>query len=126
MKEKTLSTSESKFVKTLLKLLKYISISLGFVSLIFFLFSLYFLPQIDDSVSFVNTVNSIYNVISTYSGLYKFTFVVCAFWVTLNQLEISFNNYKTTLNQVKFIQEDILDRRKKDTTNETLKQCNFF
>jgi len=94
--------------------------------LFFIVFSLTTLLRFDNSVTFAHSVDNIYKALATYSGLYKFTFIVCAFWVTLRQLEISFGNYNTTLTQVKFVQDDILDRRKKDITNETLKQCNFF
>lgn len=113
-------------MKTLVTTLKYFSIGLGVLSIFFIVFSLTTLLRYDSSVNFVHSVDNIYKTLATYSGLYKFTFIVCAFWVTLRQLEISFGNYNTTLNQVKFVQDDILDRRKKDITNETLKQCNFF
>ena len=113
-------------MKQLVTILKYFSIGLGILSLFFILFSLITLLQFDTSINFAHTVDNIYKALATYSGLYTFTFIVCAFWVTLQQLEISFGNYGTTLEQVKFVQDDIIDRRKKDITNETLKQCNFF
>lgn len=113
-------------MKMLVKTLKYFSLGLGGISFFFIVFSLATLFHYNGSVNFGNLVDSIYKALATYSGLYKFTFIVCAFWVTLRQLEISFGNYDTTLKQVKFVQDDILDRRKKDITNETLKQCNFF
>jgi hypothetical protein len=113
-------------MKTLITTLKFISIGLGLLSFFFLIFSLTTLLQFDNSVNFINSVDNIYKALATYSGLYKFTFIVCAFGVTLQQLEISFGNYNTTLKQVKFVQDDIIERRKKDITNETLKQCNFF
>jgi hypothetical protein len=113
-------------MKQLVTTLKYFSIGLGGLSLFFIIFSLTTLLRYDSSINFAHSVDNIYRALATYSGLYKFTFIVCAFSVTLRQLEISFGNYDTTLRQVKFVQDNILDRRKKDITNETLKQCNFF
>jgi hypothetical protein len=113
-------------MKPLITTLKYISIGLGVLSIFFVVFSMLTLLRFDSSITFAHSVDNIYKAVATYSGLYKFTFIVCAFWVTLRQLEISFGNYDTTLMQVKFVQDDIIERRKKDITNETLKHCNFF
>lgn len=113
-------------MRPLIGILQYLSFTLVGLSLFFIIFSLATKLQYDPSVNFVQSVENIYKALSTHSGLYKFTFVVCAFGVTLQQLEISFDNYNTTLGQVKFVQDDILDKRKKEITNETLKQCNFF
>ncbi|MFD2921627.1 hypothetical protein ACFS6H_18050 [Terrimonas rubra] len=113
-------------MKKLIVGLKYLSITLATLSLFFVIYSLTTLLWFDTSISFVKSVDNIYKAVATYSELYKFTFIVCAFWVTLRQLEISQSNYNTTLGQVKFVQEDILDKRKKDEKNETLSQCNFF
>jgi hypothetical protein len=106
--------------------LKYLSIALATLSLFFVIYSLIALLRFDTSISFIKSVDNIYKAVATYSELYKFTFIVCAFWVTIRQLEISRNNYNTTLGQVKFVQDDILDKRKKDEKSETLSQCNFF
>lgn len=113
-------------MKNLINVLKLISIGLGILSLFFAIFSLSISLEFDDSVGFIETVVNISKALESYSELYKFTFIVSAFWVTLNQLKISTDNYNTTLTQVKFVQEDILDKRKKDINDETLKQCNFY
>lgn len=112
-------------MKQLITTLKFISIGLVILSIFLVVFSLITL-QFDESISFANAIDSIYKSLTGYSGLYTSTFIVLAFWATLRQLEISQSNYNTTLNQVKFIQGDIIDKRKKDITNDTLKQCNFF
>jgi hypothetical protein len=106
--------------------LKYLSIGLGALSLFFIVYSLTILLWYDSSTSLIDNADNIYKVLTTHSGLYKFTFIVCAFWATLRQLEISQRNYSITLNQIKFVQDDILDKRKRDMTNDTLMQCNFF
>jgi hypothetical protein len=113
-------------MRKLIKGLKFLSIALGLLSLFFIVYSFIALLRPDTSISFIRSVNNIYEALSTYSELYKFTFIVCAFWVTLQQLNISQSNYDTTLQQVKFVQDDILDKRKKDIQTDTLKECSFF
>ena len=113
-------------MKKLINLLQFFSISLTFISLFLLFFSLITLLDFDNSISFANTVSNIYKALATYSGIYKFTFIVCAFWATLRQLEISKNNYENTSSQIQFVQDDILDKRNKDVKNETLKQCNLY
>lgn len=44
----------------------------------------------------------------------------------MRQLEISQNNYNNALTQVKFVQDDILEKRKKESVDDTLKQCNYY
>lgn len=92
----------------------------------FILFSFCTLLTFDTSVSFEQSVQNIYKALATYSELYKFTFIICAFWVTLQQLEVSQNNYNKTSEQVKFIQEDIFNKRNKEDKSEVLKYCIFF
>lgn len=106
--------------------LKHLSIILGLLSTFFILFSIISELYIDFEVDFVTSIKNIYNVIGRYSSLYTFTFIVCAFWATLKQLQISQANNLATLTQLKFVQEDIITRRNKDTVNETLKECNFY
>jgi hypothetical protein len=113
-------------MKRLIKILQYLSIILSLVSIFLIIFSLVTNLQLDLSVGFNLTVINIYNALSIYSGIYKFTFIVCAFWATIRQLEISQGNYQSSLSQIEFVQNDILEKRKKDITNETLKQCNFY
>ncbi len=113
-------------MKKLIEFLRIFSILLTVVSFLFLVFSCTFLLTYDSSINFKSSILNIYGVISTFSGIYKFTFIVCAFWVTLRQLEISKNNYETTTNQIKFIQKDILDKHNKDITDETLKHCNLY
>jgi hypothetical protein len=98
----------------------------GFISMFLLLFSLITGLRYDSSASFPDSIQNIYKAISTYSEFHKFTFIVFAFSVALRQLEISQNNYNTTLEQVKFVQDDIIEKRKKEEKDETLKHCNFF
>lgn len=111
-----------KFIIIVLQWLSGIFTLISFLGIILSLWSFEF----NTSIDIIQSVNNIYKAIVIYSWLYNFTFIICAFWVTLRQLEISQNNYNTTSQQVKFIQNDILDKRKKDEKNETLKQCNYF
>jgi hypothetical protein len=113
-------------MRKFITILQFLSVGFGIISLFFVIFSLSTKLHFDSSSNFSNSVDSIYNALTTYAALYKFTFIVLAFWVTLRQLEISQNNYNTTLKQVQFVQTDILDKRNKDIKTETLKQCNFF
>ena len=113
-------------MKKLINLLQFFCIILAIISLFFLFFSLISLLDFDNSISFANSVSNIYKALSTYSGIYKFTFIVFAFWATLRQLEISKNNYDTTSSQIMFVQDDIIDKNKKDVQNETLKQCNLY
>jgi len=110
-------------MKKLITILKYTSLGLSIISIFFITYSIINLVNLDSHTSYINRI---YSALGNYSGLYKFTFLVCAFWVTLRQLEISQSNYKCTLNQIKFTQDDIVEKRKKDITNDTLKQCNFY
>lgn len=110
-------------ITLLIKTLKIISLILIIVSATYFIVSITEITKTEFSkLSFA----SIYSFLSTHSGLYKFTFIVCAFWVTLQQLELSQNNYTKTLNQIKFTQDDIELKRKRETSTDTLKQCNFY
>jgi hypothetical protein len=113
-------------MKKLINLLQYFSISLSLISLFFIVFSLKTLLDFDNCISFAKSISNIYKALSTYSGIYNFTFIVCAFWATLRQLEISKNNYDTTSSQIQFVQDDIVDKRDKDIKDETLKQCNLY
>lgn len=113
-------------MKRLITILKSLSIVLSLISVFFIAFSLFTTLRLDLSVNFSQTINNIYNAVSIYSGLYKFTFIVCAFWATIRQLEISQGNYQNSISQIKFVQSDILEKRKKDINAETLKQCNFY
>jgi len=113
-------------MKRLITILKFLSIVLSLVSVFFIVFALFTTLRLDLSVGFSQTINNIYNTVSIYSGLYKFTFIVCAFWATIRQLEISQGNYQNSISQIEFVQNDILEKREKDINSETLKQCNFY
>ncbi len=67
-----------------------------------------------------------YSILCEYSGLYKFTFIVLAFSVTLRQLKLSQENNERAINQLKLTQEEIETKTQKEIKNETLKQCNYF
>lgn len=67
-----------------------------------------------------------YLVLCEYSGLYKFTFIVLAFSITLRQLRLSQENNERAINQLKFTQDDIENKTQKEIKNETLKQCAYF
>jgi hypothetical protein len=112
-------------MRKLINILEYVSLAFGMLSLFFFISSLAFLKY-NSSITFLHSIDNIYKVIATYSGLYTFTFIISAFWATLRQLEISFDNANTTLTQIKNVQDDIVYRRENEIRNETLKQCNFF
>lgn len=110
----------------LVTILKYVSIALGTISLFLIIFSLTSRLTFDSTVDMKITVDNIYGAIGVYSALYNFTFIVCAFWATLRQLEIAQNNNDHTFAQLKVVQDDIIDKRNRDTTNDTLKECNFY
>jgi hypothetical protein len=107
-------------------ILGYSSITLGLISLFLIILSLTSQLQFDPAADLKTTVDSIYSAVGIYSTLYNFTFIVCAFWATLRQLEIAQNNNDHTLAQLKFVQDDIVDKRNRDITNDTLKECNFY
>lgn len=113
-------------MKNLIKLLKYLSILFFSLSFFFLVFSFFFLLSYDNSVGFKDSINNIYFALSKFNEIYKFTFVVCAFWATLRQLELSKSSYEKTLKQIQFVENDILDKRNKDIINETLNQCNLY
>ena len=113
-------------MKRLIITLKYFSISLGIISTFFILYSILTLLKFDQSIDFTETVDNIYSALATYSGLYKFTLVVWAFWATIHRLQISQDNYETTLNQMEYVQTDIINKQNKEINNETLKQCNYY
>lgn len=112
-------------MKKLIIGLQWLSVIFTVLSFLVIILSLWSF-EFNTSIDIIQSVNNIYKAIVIYSWLYNFTFIICAFWVTLRQLEISQNNYNTTSQQVKFIQADILDKRRKDEKNETLKQCSYF
>jgi len=113
-------------MKKLITTLKSISIGLGIVSIFFIFYSILTLLKFDSSIDFTKTVDSIYSALATYSGLYKFTLVVWAFWATIHRLQISQDNYQSSLNQMAFVQADIVNKQNKEINNETLKQCNYY
>ena len=124
--ETDIKQAAPQIMKKLLTTFKCFSIGFGIISTFFILFSLSTSLRYDNSVDFKHSIDNIYKAIDTYSELYKFTFVICAFWATLRQLEISQSNYETTLQQIKFVQDDIIDKRNKDIKDNTLKECNFY
>jgi len=107
----------------IVSIFRILSLILVFISTIIFSYSIIELSEMDCCK--LNLTN-IYSFVCYYSGLYKFTFIVCAFWVTLRQLEISQNNYTNTLNQMQFTQNDILLKRNREISSDTLKQCSFY
>lgn len=109
-------------MKRLIQILKYTTIGLLFVSIVFIVYSI---TRIVTSCQ-IGLIDRLYNTLVKYSGLYQFTLVVGAFWVTLRQLGISQSNLKNTLNQIQFAQKNIEEKRNKDITSETLKQCNVY
>ena len=113
-------------MKKTIQILKYLCIGLSSISLLFIIYSAVTLLKQNCLIDIIKSPSLIYLALATYSGLYKFTFIVCAFWATLRQLEFSQNNYDNTLKQIKFVQDDIIDKRKRDITTDTLKQCNFY
>jgi hypothetical protein len=58
--------------------------------------------------------------------LYKFTFIVFAAFLTLEQLKIAQNNYQKTLEQLIFTQKDINNKKDTETTKETLLHCQYY
>lgn len=110
----------------LVNILKYLSIALGTISLLLIIFSLTSRLTFDPTVDLKTNVDNIYSTIGIYSALYNFTFIVCAFWATLRQLEIAQMNNDHTFAQLKVVQDDIIEKRNRDTKNDTLKECNFY
>lgn len=113
-------------MKRLITILQILSIILSITSFFLIIYSFIYLLTPDSSVTFVKSVDNIYKALSTYSGIYKFTFIAFAFWATLRQVEISQNNYETTSGQIQFIQNDLILKNQNEVKNETLKQCNYY
>lgn len=108
-----------KFLNTLLKLL---AVILSLFSVIVFLYSLYQFREL----IYVVDIGAVYSFLSTYSGLYNFTFIVLALLLTLHQIQLAQETNKETLNQIKFTQDDILLKRNKEINDETLVHCKYY
>lgn len=113
-------------MKRLITILQILSIIFSITSFFLVIYSFIFLLTPDRSVTLIKSVDNIYNALSTYSGIYKFTFIAFAFWATLRQLEISQKNYETSSRQIQFIQNDLNLKKQNEVKNETLKQCNYY
>ncbi|HBS88484.1 MAG TPA: hypothetical protein DEA97_18135 [Bacteroidales bacterium] len=103
-----------------------LSIGTAATALFFIVFSLSTGLQFEASVGFTQSIKNIYATIAAYSGLYQFTIIVLAFYATLKQIEISKESHNKTLEQIQFVQNDIIEKRSADLRSETLKQCNFY
>jgi hypothetical protein len=113
-------------MKRLITTLQILSIILSIISFFLIIYSFIFLLTPDSSVTIIKSIDNIYQALSTYSGIYKFTFIAFAFWATLRQLEISQKNYETTSGQIQFVQNDLNLKNHNEIKNETLKQCNYY
>jgi hypothetical protein len=72
------------------------------------------------------SIPQFYFDIAQYSGLYKFTFIVLAAYLALEQLKVAQENYKKSLEQLKFTQDDILSKRENEIKNDTLNHATYY
>jgi hypothetical protein len=101
-----------KNIKQILKLSVFVSLIFSFI---YFCFSLghFYCNQIYHLQEF-------YNQISAYSSIFKFTFVILATYLAIEQLSISHASYNKTVQQLHFTQNDISNSRLNSIKKETI------
>jgi hypothetical protein len=74
----------------------------------------------------IYNLNNLFFKLSIYSSIYKFSFVILATYLTIEQLSISQGSYFKTVQQLHFTQEDILVSRKNAIKKETIDHCVYY
>lgn len=108
-----------KFLQKIIAAIVYASLIASLTFIVLSLISLHYSKE-------TLTLSSFYSAMTKYSGLYKFTFIVLAANIAIEQLKLSQENYKKTLNQLKLTEDDIFVKKDKEIRDNTLTQCSYY